>query len=213
MATTILCYGDSNTWGWVPGKLGAERFGKDIRWPGLLQQKLGSEYVVLEDALGARNTACDDPRPELPLRNGLTTLPISLEIHTPVDIVIFMLGTADCKEMQHLTPPEIANGMEKLIQTTQSFKTVNGKSIQHIVLVAPPVVDDSVAFCAKLFTGGTAKGKALVELYKQLATRYGCTFVDSNPHVKVDADEGIHITPDSHARLSEAVLQAIKSIG
>ena len=46
---TILCYGDSNTWGWNP--ISESRFDKDVRWPGILQQELGEDYEVISEGL------------------------------------------------------------------------------------------------------------------------------------------------------------------
>lgn len=37
---TILCYGDSNTWGQTPDKTGRRR-PANIRWTGVLQANLG----------------------------------------------------------------------------------------------------------------------------------------------------------------------------
>ena len=45
----ILCFGDSNTWGYKPDKTG--RFDEKTRWTGLLQQKLGPEYHIIEEGL------------------------------------------------------------------------------------------------------------------------------------------------------------------
>ena len=47
---TIVCYGDSNTWGYIPGSA-EERYPYDIRWTGVLQRLLGAEYHVIEEGL------------------------------------------------------------------------------------------------------------------------------------------------------------------
>lgn len=56
---SILCFGDSNTWGWNPGN--ASRYSLDQRWPGLLMKELGPDYYVIEEGLSGRTTVCDDP--------------------------------------------------------------------------------------------------------------------------------------------------------
>lgn len=47
MSKRILCFGDSNTWGY-DGQTGL-RFAEDVRWTGVLQSLLGPEYTVLEE--------------------------------------------------------------------------------------------------------------------------------------------------------------------
>ena len=49
MAKRILCFGDSNTWGAIP--LSEERYPSDVRWTGVLQGLLGSEWTVIEEGL------------------------------------------------------------------------------------------------------------------------------------------------------------------
>ena len=58
---TIVCYGDSNTFGTNPaftGEINSPfRWGKEVRWTGKLQKLLGEEYNVIEEGLGGRTTA------------------------------------------------------------------------------------------------------------------------------------------------------------
>jgi lysophospholipase L1-like esterase len=210
--TKVLCYGDSNSWGWVPGKMGTERFDEQTRWPAVMRTILGQGYEVIEENLGARTTMFDDPRPEYPLRNGLETLPIILEVHAPVDIVILMLGTADCKPVFDAPAELIAGGMEQLILTVQHFRPVNEKAIAHVIVLAPPVINGETEFAQKVFAGSEPKTRALVPLYKNLAQKHNCSFLDVNPFVTPDAQEGIHITAESHKRLAKEVAKLVKAI-
>lgn len=68
----ILCFGDSVTWGWVPKENGVptERFAPDVRWTGVLADRLGEGYHVIEEGLSGRTTAVDDPTD--PRLNGST---------------------------------------------------------------------------------------------------------------------------------------------
>ena len=56
---TILCYGDSNTYGYNPVTGG--RWPEDIRWTGRLQQLLGDEYKVIEEGCNGRTTMYKAP--------------------------------------------------------------------------------------------------------------------------------------------------------
>lgn len=92
MKKRIVCFGDSNTWGYIP--ITGERYDESIRWPARLQEKLGyQDYTVVEEGLTGRTTVFDDPfDPEL---NGLKTMPAVLRSAAPIDVLVFMLGTND----------------------------------------------------------------------------------------------------------------------
>ncbi|MBQ9959278.1 MAG: acylhydrolase, partial [Oscillospiraceae bacterium] len=98
MEKRILCYGDSNTWGYIGGV--GERFGRDVRWTGRLQTLLGSDYTVIEEGLNSRTTVWDDPV-EMH-KNGYTYLMPCLQTHRPLDLVIIMLGTNDLERRFHV---------------------------------------------------------------------------------------------------------------
>ena len=56
----ILCFGDSNTWGYVPAT--GKRYPVGVRWTSLLQEKLGDGYEIIEEGLNSRTTDIDDPK-------------------------------------------------------------------------------------------------------------------------------------------------------
>ena len=85
---TILCYGDSNTYGLRPDS--NQRYPREIRWTGLLQKSLGEDYYVIEEGLSGRTTLWDDPIEEH--KNGKTYLFPCLESHSPIDLVVLMLS-------------------------------------------------------------------------------------------------------------------------
>ena len=56
---TVLCYGDSNTYGYNP--VNGLRYPQDVRWPGKLQSLLGNGYQIIEEGCNGRTTVFDDP--------------------------------------------------------------------------------------------------------------------------------------------------------
>jgi len=56
---TVLCYGDSNTWGYDPAT--QSRYPREVRWPRVLRKELGDGYLVIEEGLNGRTTVWDDP--------------------------------------------------------------------------------------------------------------------------------------------------------
>jgi lysophospholipase L1-like esterase len=208
----ILCYGDSNTWGWVPLSMGSKRYSTNERWTCILQNLLGQSYEVIEEGLGARTTMFDDPRPEFPERNGLKTLSIILESHLPLDFVILMLGTTDTKEMMNLKSTDIAKGMENLIKTIKKFRVLDGTINPKILVIVPPIVKENTKFAKKLFMGATKKSTELIKLYENLCEKEKVLFLDPTKSVKVDGKEGIHINVKNHKILAKLIYNKLKNI-
>jgi lysophospholipase L1-like esterase len=103
----ILAFGDSNTWGLVPGT--SERYPWGIRWTSIVQQKLSNERII-EEGLCGRTTVFDDKL--RPYRNGAEVLPLSIETNYPIDIAIIMLVTNDCKKIFNASAHVIGKGLE-----------------------------------------------------------------------------------------------------
>ena len=79
----ILCYGDSNTWGYDP--VSQERLPRQVRWTGVLAQELGAGYYAIEEGLSGRMTVWQDPVEGLH-KNGRTYLTPCLVSHQPIDL-------------------------------------------------------------------------------------------------------------------------------
>jgi lysophospholipase L1-like esterase len=208
-AKRILCYGDSNTWGWVPSKMGQERFLANERWTGILQDKLGSDWEVIEESLGGRNTITEDERAGFEERNGLRTLPIILETHLPLDKVVIMLGTTELKEMFNLSAKEIAKGLQMLIKTVKKYRALAETQVPEIIVVIPPVIIDTTEFAAVLFKGGTDKSKELIRAYEKVCREEDVVCIDSNEVVEVNQTEGIHLDEKAHEKLGNFIYKKI----
>lgn len=211
-AKRILCYGDSNTWGWVPMGMGLKRFTTEERWTGILQKKLGENYEIIEEGLGGRTTMFDDPRPEFPERNGLKSLPAILESHLPLDLVILMLGTTDTKEMLSVSQKDITEGMRRLVKAIKEFKVLEGSQSPEILVIVPPIVEEEAELASKLFKGGKEKTASLVQSYAKLAEAEGVNYLDPTREIKVDTTEGIHLDANNHSKLAELVFEKIKNL-
>ena len=105
----ILCYGDSNTWGLIPGSNPHQRYSIEKRWTGILQN-LRPDLQIIEEGLCGRTTVFEDAL--RPGRNGLAVLPILLESHKPLDGAVVMLGTNDCKTVYRASEYTIGKGIE-----------------------------------------------------------------------------------------------------
>ncbi|NLT98398.1 MAG: SGNH/GDSL hydrolase family protein [Christensenellaceae bacterium] len=210
MQKTVLCYGDSNTWGYNPVDGG--RFPRDVRWPGVLAQKLGSGYYVIEEGLNGRTTAFDDPIE--PFRNGRKALDVCLLTHSPIDLFVVMLGTNDTKPFHGLTPFMIAKGLEFIVMEAGKAEYGPAGQPPKILVVSPIAVevaglDDNMR---NYFDETSAKKAAeLPARYREVAKQYGCGFLDASQYAKPSVD-GIHLGPEGHAALADAVAEAVKTM-
>ena len=209
---TVLCYGDSNTHGTLPmASLEATgRLGPDERWPGVLAKTLGPSWRVVEEGLPGRTTVHPDSI-EGVHKNGLAALPVALESHRPLDLVILMLGTNDLKARFSLVPEDIAAGVERLVLAIRASEAGPGLAAPRLLLVAPPPVIE-VGCLAAMFTGGAAKSARLGELYGAVARRHGIAFLDAGTVIRSDAAEGIHFGAGEHAKLGRAVAEAVVAV-
>ena len=136
--TTILCYGDSNTYGYNP--VNGLRYPKDVRWTGVLQKLLGEQYAVIEEGCNGRTTVFEDIAE--PWKAGLGYLKPCLNTHKPIDFVIMMLGSNDLKRMFHASAKEIADGAEHLpghlmrmqLNVQRSFQFSTRKSLKNMIV-------------------------------------------------------------------------------
>ena len=115
----IFCFGDSNVWGGIPGVFNPEtglagRYIKHKRWAGVLQKTLGDNYDIVAEGINARTTTLDEIIPGRPYKNALKQLPVSLEIHYPIDMVIFWIGTNDTKIQFNRSLEAIKEGTRQL---------------------------------------------------------------------------------------------------
>lgn len=210
---TVLCFGDSNTYG-TPPMSGPDDWGRHdppVRWPGVLRQDLGEGWHVVEEGLPGRTTLHDDPI-EGAHKNGLKALPSILESHRPIDVLVVMLGTNDLKARFAVTPEDIAASVGVLIRTIQASPAgVDGKP-PALLLVSPAAIVET-GFLAGMFRGGAEKSRQLGRLYSGIAERLGVAFLDAEALIRVDPAEGIHLDADQHRILGRAVAERVRMLG
>jgi len=209
---TILCYGDSNTYGTPPMRapytLG--RLRNDERWPGVIRARLGADWSIIEEALPGRTTVHDDPI-EGAHKNGLTYLRPCLESHRPIDLLIIMLGTNDLKARFSVTPADTAWGVAALCEMALSCAAGPNGGSPKLMVVAPVPIQET-GFLGDIFVGGAAKSRRLAALYEQIAARFGATFVDAGAVAQCSPIDGVHFEADQHRRIGEAVAAAVLAL-
>jgi lysophospholipase L1-like esterase len=204
---TILCYGDSNTWGYDP--VTQERYARDERWTGVLRQQLGDGYLVMEEGLNGRTTVWDDPIEEY--RNGKEYLLPCLRTHRPIDLVVIMLGTNDLKARFGLPACDIAAGVGVLVDIVAKSETGPGNRAPKVLLIAPPPLGRLSGF-AKMFAGGPAKAETFSRHFRLIAEERGCALLDAGEVIVSSDVDGIHLDPSEQCRLGEAVANLIRQM-
>jgi lysophospholipase L1-like esterase len=208
---TILCFGDSNTWGCVPlVEFGnTRRFEPEVRWPGVLRRELGDGYLVVEEGLNGRTTVFDDPIEAH--RNGRDYLAPCLLTHRPLDLVVLMLGTNDLKHRFGLSPSDIAAGAGKLVElTSRSEAGVDGRAPQTLLVAPPPLA--RLTLLADEFEGGSAKSQRLADCYAAEAAELGCAFLDAGRVIRSSNVDGIHLDAEEHEKLGVAVAARVREL-
>jgi lysophospholipase L1-like esterase len=217
MAKRILCFGDSNTWGFVPVPAPpSSRFAAAQRWPQVMAGALPFPVEVIEEALNGRTTDADDP--SLPLAgagaNGLAYLPAALASHLPLDLVIIMLGTNDLKPHLGRAAARIAQGAKNLVDVVRTLDGGIGSSYPNprTLLIAPPMPGTFSPVFAEMFAGAHAKAAAFPALYEAVATRTGAAFLDAGAHVQTDGVDGVHLSAEMQRRLGLAVATVVRDL-
>lgn len=207
-AKTILCFGDSNTWGQKPDKTG--RFPANVRWTGILQDALGDDYYIIEEGLSSRTT--DLEYSKKPGRNGKTYLEPCLDSHRPLDLVILMLGTNDLKIEFDRSAAQIAEAMRGLVEMTQEKTSKDGKQTP-VLLVSPIHIVDTAPRFAEFYTGtydhdSMLKSGQLADEMKRVAEEMGCEFLDAST-VAEPGEDGIHFSEVSHPALGRVIVEKV----
>ena len=206
----ILVYADSLSWGIIPGSRSRLEF-KD-RWPGILESNLlkqGFEARVIENCLNGRRTVWEDPFK--PGRNGLTFLGQTIEIHSPLDLVILMLGTNDFQSSNpSVTAWQSTTGLGCVINEIRQAPIEPGMPIPPIIVVSPPKINQLNELSAEKFAGAPERSEGLSERYRELANDMGCGFVASEDYIKASAVDGIHLDSESHLALGSALTSIVE---
>ena len=208
----ILCYGDSNTWGYISGSE-HQRYGDNERWTKLLANLLGNKFEIIEEGLNGRTLTSNDLRPGKEGKNGYSYLMPCLNTHDPIDLVILMLGINELKKDYNKTPEEIGLMLEDyFVKTILNYQSETTGDYPKLVLIAPPIVKESPLFPPdeNKYLGAPKKSLKLNEIYYNIAKKYNCYFI-SNDILDVGID-CIHLTKESHNKLAHELCNMINNI-
>jgi lysophospholipase L1-like esterase len=187
---TIVCFGDSNTWGYVPGSDG-QRYARDVRWPGRLAEALAGEAEVISEGLSGRTATIESPVEEG--RNGLPYLVPCLRSHAPVDLVVVYLGTNDA---YWLAGDLVARSVGRLVKVARTAEAGPGRGAPEVLVVCPPPF------------GGHELGAHFAEECRAL----GCALLDLDGVASYSPVDDTHLDEAGHAAVARAVEERVRAL-
>lgn len=209
---SVLCFGDSNTYGQTTANRPDDRYGPNTRWPGIMRNKLGAGWLVIEEGLSGRTTVSDDPI-EGAEKNGRTYLRPCVMSHKPLDLIIVMLGTNDLKIRFQKPASEIAMGVGALVSDIKSMPAgIDGKTPEIMIISPPPILEDLKGWDS-VFDGGREKSLQFAEEFERVADAQEVHFYDAGSIVASSAVDGFHLDIAAHKTLGEAIALEIEAIG
>jgi lysophospholipase L1-like esterase len=212
---TLLCFGDSNTWGSATFQDRGRRYPIGQRWPSILQERLGADWQVIPEGLSARTTVHPDPI-EGPWLNGSAYLLPCLKSHRPLDLVVIMLGTNDLKQRFSVSAVDIAKGAGVLLDIVRTSQCGPQEGAPPALLICPPPILDRFGTrpeFAEIFAGGHEKSLKLAEHYRAAAAERGAAFMNAGEVIRSSAFDGIHLDADQQLALGNAVADKVAALG
>lgn len=215
----ILCYGDSNTYGcnpeWTPDWDGSRtvRLDKDQRWTGILAERLGQEYEIIEEGLPGRTTVYVDPvNPYLDGRGYVVPCILS---HSPYDLMVILLGTNDLKKTFSPTRVSLGMAMETLIKEIKNPYLYEHFNVPEILIVSPTHACENIAespWYGLYDENSLDISKSIAPVYEDIAKLYGCHFLDAADYAVASPLDCFHMNPENHAKLATALERKVKEI-
>lgn len=205
---SVVCFGDSNTWAYIPGSNG-KRYPFEKRWTTILGEELGCGYNIISEGLNGRTTVFDDPLTGN--KSGLKHLDIILASHYPVDLLIIMLGTNDLKDRFNVQASGISKGLSRLVEFAgKSTAGIAGKSPEILIICPPPILDAPVY--REEFLDGIEKSNKLKEEYKKLSESFNIPVSFAEDFLSSSQVDGIHWTEEGHKNFGIRIAEIIKEI-
>lgn len=211
MQKRILCFGDSNTYGYIPT---GGRYDAHTRWPMRMQEALGGDFVVIEEGFNGRTCVFDDPV-EGGYKSGVKYLPPCLMSHNPLDLVLIMLGTNDTKARFGMTAMTIGQSMMQLVRTAKLYAVNEQGEPARVVIISPPPILENLMGTRHAQCFGEqaiAVSAGLAVEFRRISKLMRCDFFDAAPWVEVSPLDAVHMTANGHIRLAEAMADRVKAM-
>lgn len=192
MCRRLLCYGDSNTYGYDPCSYLGGRYPESVRWAALLR---GYGWDVINRGENGRSIPCSD---------GEIHAVIQSLCREEADILTVMLGSNDL--LQPSSPParECADRMERFLATL--LHAAGWEKFLKVLLVAPPpmalgdwVQDEKII----------AASRRLAECYEDIARLLNIGFADAGTWGIGLTYDGVYFSEMGHLAFAKGISKAL----
>jgi len=203
----ILCFGDSNTYGLKPD--GTGRYDFTVRYPGRLHTLLGEEYHIIEEGCPGRTTIFEDKK--RPYKKGVDYITPCLQSHNPINYVIVMLGTNDCKSAFSATSKKIASDLSEIIGRIRSATS----TAIGILIISPIHHGQNIwkpSYDSEVDQKSVEVSKTLAAEYRKLAIEIDCDYIDASAAVSPSPIDEEHLDEVGHNKLARAVAEILEEI-
>lgn len=186
---TVICYGDSNTYGFDPRMGCPERLPRRVRWTGRLDALPGLR--IINEGMNGR---------EIPhTAAAFSYLDRILERNAGADILFIMLGTNDLFGFANVTAGKIALRLQTMIDSVPLLGTYTGQG-RRLIIAAPPLID---AMADDPFFGYQSEqiltaSAGLAAAYRPVAEKAGAEFVDTAGWRIPMTFDGVHFSEEGH---------------
>lgn len=209
----ILCFGDSNAWGYIPGK--GDRWPESVRWPAVAETVLGNDYRIIEDNISGRTTIFEDPK--LPYRCGLESLGYSLIAHAPIDLLILALGSNDLKFTDAEGSKKGLSQLIDLVFSAEEQLQVKGKLFRgdkRILLIGPPIIapEMEVMRSEHALAHASTESCFLAKYCESLAEERGLDYLDASAYVYPSDIDCLHLPEEAQQKLGKIIARKIRDI-
>lgn len=208
----VLIYSDSLTWGIIPNT--RDRLPFDKRWPGVFENTLlknGKNIRVIENCLNGRRTVWSDPFKDG--RNGSKGLAQVIEMHSPLRLVILMLGTNDFQSTHQNNAQLSAQGIAKLVNIIKQSPIEPGMPIPEILIIVPPSIRNPKGPIAHKFKEVEKRWIGLADNLEKVAKELSVKYFDANAVTESSKIDGIHLDEPQHQVLGEAIAKTVLDKG
>ena len=206
----ILCFGDSNTWGAIPGS--TQRHPEEVRWTGILARELGEEFRVIEEGYNGRTTVFYDPVEDR--LSGIDYFRPCLDTQSPLDLIILMLGTNDLKPVFSVRGAAIAYGFNSYLNALATVPMAGTRP--KVLLVSPIHVHPNYAkgalFADVFGPDAVERSRELAPAYAQFAEEHGLAYLDAAAFAEASPVDGVHMDAENHAKLAAGMLAKVREI-
>ncbi|HAK46678.1 MAG TPA: hypothetical protein DCO79_12275 [Spirochaeta sp.] len=183
----VLCYGDSNTWGYNPAN--GLRFSEGDRWPGVLRRNLGAGFEIIEDGKNGRRVLGD-----------VAEFSSSLGRNNPLDVILIYLGVNDICFEKDVRVDDIIDGLAKMLEIVrQNYLEIGDAAPEVILMGAVPVNEAQIKDC--FYDIEVEKVVRYSKGLRSLASRAGCGFIETGRIIESSSLDGIHLEAGEHKKL------------